>query len=232
MNGTVTVAYSDFEPIPELFLPDADLIVVFLSSEGIVFLNETNDPWYRGTVPNIESWFRYGRQQLYGMDEAASPLGCAVRYQYCDHNKRCGDLASFTDATISSALNLFHFDPSYIWGPPQESHEEDSTAKRFAWFQAITGSAADLYSMVNSLGSSSLLSSQHLMVGAMGPLPDNQWQLDVSHWFAIRMASLQAAFMNTARGPIDEALLPYATTTTDEYQRAMCNNQVSSSPVI
>lgn len=232
MNGTVWVAYSDFEPIPELFLPDADLMVVFLEPQGIVFLNKTSDPWYRATVPFIKSWFRYGSQQLYTMDEAASPLGCAVRYQYCDHKKKCGNLASFTDAATSSALNLFHFNPSDILGSFQASYEGDSTVKRFAWFQAITQSAADLYSMINSIGSSSLLSSQHLVQGGMGPLPDNQWQLDVSHWFAIHMASLQAAFVSTARGPIDEALRPYGTTTTNEYQRAMCKNQVSSSTVM
>lgn len=159
-------------------------------------------------------------------DEAASPLGCAQRYQFCNANKNCGNLSSWADALVS-ASTLFHLslDDLSDSGP---NHKLEAVASRFAMFTAMVQSSSGLYALLTSLGPSSLLSSQHLGQGLMGPLPSNQWQLDVSHWFAMYLASLQAAFVNAARGPTDKALLPYTYDIDDEYQREMCNNQVSN----
>lgn len=207
-------------------MPDADLLAVFLSPDGILFLNQTEDPWYRAVVPSTPLSFRGGSRTLYMPDEAASPLGCTQRYQYCDSSRKCGSLASFSDA-LDSASPLFHLSPSDIWTGVRSSHPPDPTTARFDLFQATIRSSSGLYDLLTALGSSSLLSPQKFTEGFMGPLPDNQWQLDVSHWFAIRLASLQAAFVNSAHGPKDDALLPYTLRPDDEYQRAMCKNQVS-----
>lgn len=230
-NGTVWIDDGDFESIPQLTVPDADLLVTFLSSEGTIFLNRTDDPWYRATVPYKVLKFLGGRSIVYTPDEAASPLGCALRYQYCNSSKKCGSLASFVDA-LSSAVSLFHENPSDLWSGSHASDRPDATARRFMMFQSIVRYSSDFYDLLSSLGPSALLSIQHLSQGFMGPLPDNQWQLDVSHWFAIRLASLQAAFINTARGPADEALLPYFNTIGDDVQLEMCNNQVSKAFII
>lgn len=228
-NGTVWLDQSHFVPIPQLYVSDADLLVAFLSPEGILFLNQTYDPWYRATVPGAS--FRYVQgdaRRLYIPDEAASPMGCVQRYQYCNSSKKCGSLASLVDA-LTSVSTLFHLPSGYIWSTADFSHQLDATAKRFAMFQSILvlQGATGLLELLSVLGPSSLLASQHLSQSLMGPLPDNQWQLDVSHWFAIILASMQASSVNTARGPTDEALLPYFVTIEDEYQREMCNNQVS-----
>ncbi|KAL1855676.1 hypothetical protein Daus18300_011057 [Diaporthe australafricana] len=225
-NGTTDgrVGRGDFVAIPQLGLPDADLLVAFLSPEGIFFMNQTDDLWYRGIVPNGSLYFSTGQRAVYMSDEAASPMGCLQRFQYCNSNKKCGSLASSADS-LTSALPLFHQTPADFWSG-ESSQEPDATASRFNMFQATLTSSTTLFTLINCLGASSLLSSQRLNQGVMGPLPDNQWQLDVTHWFAIRMASLQAAFVNTARGPADEAVLPYLMTPgDDEYQRTMCNNQ-------
>lgn len=229
-NGTVWKDRSDFVPIPQLTLSDADLIIVFLSSQGVIYLNQTNDPWYRGIVPSTLQ-YSTGQRTIYTPDEAASPLGCALRYQYCNSDMQCGSLASYADA-IASASTLFHLMPGEIWSDAEPARKPDATNSRFRMFQGTVSSISSLYEILVTLGSFSLLSSQHLSQGFMGPLPDNQWQLDVSHWFAMRMASLQAIFVSTARGLTDEALLPYKVTPNDGYQWEMCKSQVSNNSIV
>lgn len=226
-NGTVWIDGSDFIPIPQLTLSDADLAVVFLSPEGVFFLNQTDDPWYHGIVPDRTFKFQGSHYTMYRPDEAASPMGCALRYQYCNSSKKCGSLASSIDAVLN-ASTLFHSNPGLIYEP---GHGPDATSSRFEMFGNTAFSEGSLPDIINTLGPSSLLSSQHFGDGFMGPLPDNQWQLDVSHWFAIHMASLQAAFVDAARGPT-EALVPYFDTADDGPQWEMCRNTVSRQFVI
>lgn len=215
-------------PIPQLTMSDADLLVVFLSPQGVSFVNQTDDPWYRGFVPR--GTFNFpgddgGQRPLYISDEAASPMGCVSRFQYCNSSKKCSNLASYTD-TVTSALTLFHQTPREYWSG--NWNEPDATASRFDMFEVIMTSFPSLSEFINTLGPSSLLSSQHLNQGVMGPLPDNQWQLDVIHWFEMLMASKQAAFVSNAHGTTDETVLPYLETTDNEDQLTMCDNQVSN----
>lgn len=231
VNGTVHMEWSDFLPIPQLSVSDADLMLVFLSAGGVLFFNHTDDPWYRGIIPSTTLYYKGDHLQLYAPDEAASPMGCLQRFQYCNSNMKCGSLASNTDAQ-TSASSLFHLTPGEFSSGLLSSHGSDGTPSRFEMFLAVLSSSGGIPDLITSLGSSSLLSSQHFGQGVMGPLPNNQWQLDVIHWFAIRMASLQAASVNTARGLTDEALLPYVSGPSDEHQWTMCNNQVRNDSII
>ncbi|KAI7782645.1 hypothetical protein LA080_013133 [Diaporthe eres] len=224
------VPISEFVAIPQLTVSEADLLVVFLSPDGIVFMNKTDDIWYRGTIPRFRYSSRVGQRVMYMPGEAASPMGCVKRFQYCNSSKKCGSLASHQDA-VTSAMPLFHESPSEYWSG-YHSSDQEAMQSRFDRFISAKSSSQDLYSVINCLGQSSLLSYQHLNHGMMGPLPDNQWQLDATHWFAMRMASIQAAYVNTARGPTDDVLLPYLTTTDDRNQITMCNNQASNSSKI
>lgn len=228
-NSTAWTELSQFMPIPQLSVSDGDLLIVFLSPEGTFFLNRTDDPWYRATFLGAEYRYEDGIQhKIYLPEEEASPMACVQRYQYCDPNKKCGRLASAIDA-MTSALSLFHMTLGDVWSGPKSLHMSDGMARRFMMFQATVYD--DLEDLLSTLGPSSLLSIQHLRRSMMGWLPDNQWQLDVSNWFAIRMARMQDSFVNTARGPIDETVLPFTTRPAGEYQKAMCNSQVSNSSI-
>lgn len=67
---------------------------------------------------------------------------------------------------------------------------------------------------------------KYLGNGLMGPLAENQWQLDVSYWWSTYLASLQAGVVNTARGPSDPGIDPYKEQPDNSYMREMCNNLV------
>lgn len=227
LNETIWLQRSEFVPIPQLFIPDADLNLIFLSpDDNLFYFNPTNDPWYRGTLP-LDQGFNTtsGPRTVYFSDEAASPMGCAERYQYCDSNKNCGSLTNFADA-LYSAMALYDINLRPDSGA-DANRGLAAEASRFQLFQASLASTG-LQSLLTGLGPSSLLSLEHLFQGMMGPLPENQWQLDVTYWFEMILASLQATFVNTARGPTDEAVMPYVARPDNEYHWQICNNQVSN----
>ncbi len=50
-NGTVDAYSSHFEPLPELVRPDADLYLISLLPNGMIFKEKSADNWYRATRP-------------------------------------------------------------------------------------------------------------------------------------------------------------------------------------
>lgn len=227
-NGSVWVEGSAFRPIPELFHSDADIILVFLSGNGVHFLEETNDPWYRGTIPGGVIHFTRddgttGSRSTCQPQEAASPMGCTSQYQFCNAKNQCGDLASFEDASASAYVAIFGTLDG-VWG---DDGPVTPATLRFVRYQAMISTTIGLVDLISSLGTLALTSHQKLPHGFMGPLSDNQWQLDVTHWWGTILASYQEAFVNAANGPSDASLLPYAQLPTNSYAKTLCNNQVS-----
>lgn len=134
--------------------PDGDLYLIFLSGNGVDFLEQTNDPWYRGagfrpdgTIFNIDEPDE--RHTLYKPQDAASPMGCIMRYQYCNAQGQCGDLASFADA-ITSAAPFFDLTTKDIRAGTFVPIS--ASARRFSWFENILSSATDINHLLQSLG--------------------------------------------------------------------------------
>lgn len=220
---------SDFAPIPALTRSDGDIMLVFLAGNGVEFLMPTNDPWYRGNVP-IGGYGYLGRNDsipAYHPEEAASPLGCVQQYQFCNpslpEDRRCGPLASWAESVFEAAV-LFNLTTAQAFGDEFPSQRMGS---RFKWlltqlFHATTG----LHSILLILGSKALDSQRLLGEGVLPELLENQWQLDVSRWFAIFLSSIQAGVVNSALGPADNDLSQYAILPPNEHVTNICNNQV------
>lgn len=218
--------YSSFTPNHNISRPDADVYIIFLSGNGVRFRKLNEDPWYRGFVPDGFQHLSSDAQRhavVYRPDEAASPMGCIQQYQYCNADLQCGELASFADATAKSAP-FFNITLEEIWG---NANVSGPAASRFAHFQNIIYTAYDLRSLLETLGIVSLKSRQSFVQGGFVYLPSNQWQIDVTHWWATLLASSQAAFINVAHGPTDPSILPYTSPPQNSYMKEMCNNQVS-----
>jgi hypothetical protein len=67
-------------PIPELLVTDGDVIVLFLSSNDIGFLNKTTDPWYSAQTLLQDN----ASIPCYTHDDAVRALGCTQRLQFCN----------------------------------------------------------------------------------------------------------------------------------------------------
>ncbi|ETS75787.1 hypothetical protein PFICI_12731 [Pestalotiopsis fici W106-1] len=176
-------------PLPGLQRPDGDVTLAFLSGDGIVYNQPTEDIWYRASVPGVSKATKgaYGQAQSYMPDEAASPLGCVEQYQICNlalpNNSGCGPLASFYDA-MAGAAPFFNFTSQewlHYWEtgtiPP-----ENRAAARLTWiFMMWTFEPVTLNNIITKMGASSLISQSQLYGGTQYGLPSNQWQSDVAH---------------------------------------------------
>lgn len=219
-NGRLLPTGSEFVPIPQLSRSDGDLMIFFLSGNGAVFMRPTPDPWYRGTVPGQNVSMDHSSDSLsfqtFEPEEAASPMACLQRHQFCDGYGHCGPLASYLDA-LAGASSVFN---STVLQSPQDDEEP---ATPFATFRRALGSALGTIDlMVSSFQGNALLSQQVSSSGLRGPLPDNQWQLDVTYWWTTMLAAIQASFVQMAAGTTDAELEPYVMHLNSSY---VCNNQ-------
>lgn len=227
-NGSTVLSASHFIPIPQLYTDDGDLHIIFLQGNGVYFYENITDPWYRATQVGAvrhmlgNSNGPNSTQNVYQPVEAASPLACVEKYQFCNAGNECGPLAGKHSFSLAGPLfNMTAYDMENDIVP------DDPVGSRFYWFyNTLFRMTTDMGIMLKNLGPKALLSQQSLLDGLIGPLPDDQWQLDVKYWWAIRLASIQAAFVNTAYAPANAALEAYRIRPYNSYMQDMCNNQV------
>lgn len=211
---------------------------MFLTSNGIEYYDIIRDPWYRASIPGDTIYTQFtpdegGEQMVYQPEEAASPMGCVKQYQFCNpslSSNKCGPLASWGDAQTEAAP---------LFGITREDWENgtmpttsNAMGSRFLWLlTALTYGSVETGNIITHLGQNALTSIKDLSNGLMGPLPTDQWQIDVRYWWATHLASLQAAVVNTAYGQTDPALTPYKVLPFNPHAHSICNNQVSYLPV-
>ncbi|KAI3326245.1 hypothetical protein HD806DRAFT_441210 [Xylariaceae sp. AK1471] len=209
-DGSVSTT-SDYVPSPKLQRNDGNSYIIFLVGNGVYFSEPSRDDWYRATTYNTEGGKSNSDSvdDLFAFDEAASPLGCVQQFQYCyealPEGKQCGPLASAYDSA-SAALEM---------SPSQKSRSQ------LAWiyYQSL---GATIYDVVGNLGARSLASQQSFLVGIQGPIAENQWQLDVVHWWASALALMQGSFIDRVVGPSDRRIDKYLAPPDDI---AICSSQ-------
>jgi len=205
-----------FEPIPQLHRADADVMLFFLTAQGIKYTQAVNDPWFSAHKegPTHGNIFNDTPNPSYLQDEPLSVLGCTMQMQICNPNlpegKRCERLRGFID-------NSFQVEDLY---------ESQSQKQALTWANLIFGLGwFSISGIVDSMGISSLLARQNLANNYQGPLPDNQWQAEVEHWVGASMASLQGSFVESGNGPTAKyQQFRQAPNNTDEWN--ICKNQV------
>lgn len=212
-----------FIPIKELARMDADMYLVFLSTNAVVFSQPSDDLWYPAhdlagsmTDPGIENSSE--PMSLYYGDEPASPLGCVRQYQFCSGAGGGTDDSHCTP--LSSLLDAHHV--AYTrWG------QDEPYWDTLHWMaSAVRGTQDPLSGPIESLGSAVLESSSRKVAGIMGPLSRDQWQLDVEKWYNISLASIQQNFVEIAAGPSDGRLRDWAVKPANDGEKRFCNNQV------
>lgn len=153
----------------------------------------------------------------YFADEDVSVLGCAKQYQIC-----------YPDASGKpKACSRLGGKQELYW---LLTSLEQSTAQlnltKWSIMSALTGNELDGF--VQTLGAGSLSSKYSLVSGVQGPLPDNQWQLDVEHWHAATLVAMQGSAVDAASGPSDPAMEKFWAPPSNDQERYICNNQVST----
>ncbi|KAI1411759.1 hypothetical protein F5Y13DRAFT_200748 [Hypoxylon sp. FL1857] len=199
-------------PIPEFIKNDTDVFLLFLSANGLLFTNITTDSWYEAT--EIASPCGSCQDSLmYRQNEPASLLVCSEQYQICNPNimgsSGCTPLLSISDL-FNQSLSLYN---------------DHSSKVRLKWLSNIIGQSWSAPAAVAFLQARSLTARTSMIGHFQGPLAPNQWQLDVQHWHAITMASLQRAFVHVAAGPSDPKMVPFTRFPKLAEEYALCRNQ-------
>ncbi|KAL9623876.1 MAG: hypothetical protein Q9160_001868 [Pyrenula sp. 1 TL-2023] len=213
-NGSLDDSYSSFVPIHEL-LPkqkDSDVFLLFLSARDVAYSSEVNDDWYAAHTPigfvRAHNSTAPGNDSVYAADEAAEVLGCQVHYEICGPKS----------STRPSCLVSGGFSDLAAPNIP----EDDEAKGIIDWF---FNSIIALPDVIGSLMTSSLTSRQGLSYGIQGPLPNDQWQLEVAKWHNIILTSLQG-IITSAIGPNDPEILKYFWLPPETSgQKYLCRNQ-------
>ncbi|KAK6211789.1 hypothetical protein LQW54_005648 [Pestalotiopsis sp. IQ-011] len=229
LNSATYSVLSAFEPIDALTRTDADLILMFLSGNGVVNMHPIADDWYRtaDTPSTIFGMTATGTSavDVYLPQEPASPVGCADQYQFCTSDS-CGPLASLREAVAGAALlfNTSYAELGEVFTQAGTATTPD--AARFDYFASIFfGVSKSLCGILEQLGSAGLLAQRTVMAGQQGPLPANQWQLDMRYLWDISMTAVQAGPVEHAYGPTDEATLQRWMNFTGPDMDNVCNSQ-------
>lgn len=238
-GGEIVPSLSAFLPIPDLTKLDGDIALVFLSGNGVVFSQPTNDDWYRANTPSTtrSATGLSGDVQAFRSEEAASPLGCVEQWQWCNGayptDAGCGPLASYLDA-LYGAAPLFNLTSKDITDDLTTRRPGSPTAveARLLWPLSLQADRMHLHTILGRLGERFLASQSLLLSGVQYPLPRNQWQLDVTNWWHIILASVQDTLVNTAIGTSNPALQKAKISPSNDHERAICNSQVWHGPHI
>ncbi|KAI1735540.1 hypothetical protein F4680DRAFT_461651 [Xylaria scruposa] len=75
------------------------------------------------------------------------------------------------------------------------------------------------------MGTESLLSRRLLGIGVQAALPENQWQIEVEHWYHIVLAGYQKIYMDGATGLPPSYPEEWVQRPADAQQRKMCHSQ-------
>jgi hypothetical protein len=221
VNGSIAHNRA-FTPIEALHRNDADVTLLFLSRNQIVSPVEINDPWYSAhqTIPGFRLNFTgWGNLTLggYFADEPVSVLGCTKQYQICYADKT---------GKPSDCSRLGGKQELYWLLTSLTQSEKQLNRTRWSIMSALTGNELDGF--VQTLGAASLSSKYSLVSGVQGPLPDNQWQLDVEHWHAATLVAMQGSAVDAASGPSDPNMRTFWVPPANDQEKYICNNQVSA----
>lgn len=181
-------------------------------------MEETDDPWHsahRKQQDLIDApWADNNRFDVYLADDVISVVGCVGQYQLCNpylsKGHQCSPFASYLDS-LNNTGNL--------WPEPEKWEKLKWLVDSFLAF--------DPARVPGDLGIASLTSRNSLNGRFQGPLPTNQWQLEIEYWFKAQLASLQLQGVDDASGPPEPSMRKYILPPKDvDGTRYFCQNQV------
>ncbi|KAI1265848.1 hypothetical protein F5Y18DRAFT_416731 [Xylariaceae sp. FL1019] len=202
----------EWTPIPELWRSDGNVLIAFLSGNGVHFGELMDDDWYRATQLDTDiHWTAIsGNKQGYRPALAASPLGCVEQWQWCKSGSslECGPLSSEFDA-LYQAASLFNLTSEDL--DPARPSSPSELGTRLLWPAVITFLYPNFMgTLIEHFGSRALASQSRLHSGIQWALPDDQWQLDL---------------VDTVQGTSDPEFEEYLSPPLNKQEQRLCDSQ-------
>ncbi|EUC40139.1 hypothetical protein COCMIDRAFT_109565 [Bipolaris oryzae ATCC 44560] len=204
-----------WEPIPELSVPNTDVNVLFLQPNSILYATPVYDPWFDATYGPLIATLTRGNITVYASNQPAKALACAQQYQFCNpslpQDISCTPPMGIHEAVIAASSTLF---------------KEKNSRDAFDWSAlAIRYMANGFTEIVTILGGTALLAGDTLSAAGQDSLPNNQWELELEHWFKITLADIQRAILDQATGPTDPRAASFHSPPKTAAARTICNSQ-------
>jgi len=214
----------EFTPIPALTRSDADTILLFLTTQGFGFQEPVDDPWYSAHDPWTIPLSSIGKAEkpLYLGDEPVSTVGCTQQVEFCNPNRKQN--GKKVCELLGGAMGILQQNKG-LWNEKQLAALNWTRAVMTSTFFTPSG-------LVGFIGTSVLVGRHNALNGIVGPLPRNQWQLEIEHIVGTTLTSLQGTFVSTAKGPPTKDLERFRYFPPSDIARKMCANQVCSSPLV
>ncbi|KAE8349837.1 hypothetical protein BDV28DRAFT_52778 [Aspergillus coremiiformis] len=172
-------------PDPSLNQTDSDLTLFMLAQNGIIYESPSDDPWIPAHILLNGTTSYIGEYRI-------NLMGCTDQYQICNPNLEGETGCSKLGAVVSVLQDITNRISSL-----QFNSDQIAAMGRFL----VTSSQRSMFYAVQGRGGSALNIAQKLYNGIQYQVPPNQWQIEVSTWFALSLAKEQAWAVEWATEP-------------------------------
>jgi hypothetical protein len=203
-------------PIPALNRTDADISIIMITPNSMRFAAPNNDPVFG--AHEMLSYVDYQGQNhsWYTPQYYVSIIACAGQHQICNPNTgACTPLVGALPLLRQSlapevGLNVV----------------QQGILDRIA----VVAPYTSIYQAVNPRKDAALRAQETVTDLEQAPIPDNQWMIEVGHWFEASLARLQRGIVEYATGPTN--IIPGLTVylPNDPVSKAMCFSQKITDP--
>ncbi|ERF76832.1 hypothetical protein EPUS_09499 [Endocarpon pusillum Z07020] len=203
-----------WRPVDAISRDDADVTIIFVSSNAINYLEPVYDPVFLATYPGDPIRSGSKNASTYYANYYVNPMACIDQHQICNpNNQRCTHLQDYYDAVKQSA----DLDMSAV-----QSMIVSRLSLSFL-YQTI-------HYCINGRGAAALRATEAAAEAVSLPLPKDQWMIEVRSWFDTGLALLQQSVMQYAAGPPNVVGASYISRPADAIWQMMCDNQIVRSP--
>lgn len=198
-------------PIPALNRTDADITIVMITPNSMRFAAPNNDPVFGAHKTSSHVDYQGQTHTWYLPQYWVSIISCAEQHQICNPlNSACTPLVGsipLLRQSLAPELGLNSVQ--------QVIMERISTVLPYT----------SVYQTVYPRKDSALRAQEKVTDLEQAPIPDNQWIIELSHWFEAGLARLQRGIVEYATGPTNiipglSVFLP-----NDAVSKAMCYSQ-------
>jgi len=160
-------------PAPDFNRTDAD-VTLFLLQNKVAYTAEVTDPWFRAPIRGTAY---VGVPEVWMSNDTITGIGCTEQWQFCNDDK-CAPLGGINSHQKEPPSSL-------------ELNSRQNEAYKILWQYAHYAVMDTIMQFIPN----EVLLAQQLVYGSFlisGPLPKNQWHLEVQNFHNITMAQIQA----------------------------------------
>jgi hypothetical protein len=197
---------SGWEPFPPLNRTDADVHLIVVAANSMVYEEPVDDPLFSAHLVSDVTYPGSDGQDVvfYEADSYARAVACADQHQIC-HGASCTPLTAYSQL-VSGSLGL--------------NEVQGHVVERIKFATIFTG----LAEVINGRSATALRASESALGIFQLPLPANQWQIELSSWFGTGVVMLQNSLRDFA-SPTNIMPGLYVRKPTDPIDLTMCLGQ-------